>query len=395
MKTIFKLTGLLIVVIIALGAAVYFTGNTMNVMVRVFEPKHGFDLSKKGPAPDYADVANWAARPGAEDLSGLVPAGVERNRGLGSVDVFFIHPTGYMGGEDWNWKIDPQTSTEQNTQWMLANQASVFSSCCSVYAPRYRQASIFAYSARDPEITELALAFAYNDIERAFDYFIATQSEGRPFIIASHSQGTHHASILLKERISGTPLRDRMVAAYLIGGDITHETLNKLPDIAPCDRPNDLHCVAHWATYGNGGVPQQDWINEGRIVCTNPISWRDDGARVGPEGHMGGVVGTGRFAIKMFGGDTPDDIAFGPLQEPIAEHTWAECRDSILFVADQSETDFGSLALPNKNYHGLDYPLFHMDIRENASARTSAYFASLQIEESDEPVPAEQEEATE
>jgi hypothetical protein len=26
-----------------------------------------------------------------------------------------------------------------------------------------------------------------------------------------------------------------------------------------------------------------------------------------------------------------------------------------------------------KNYHGLDYPLFHMDISENARARAAAY----------------------
>jgi hypothetical protein len=26
-----------------------------------------------------------------------------------------------------------------------------------------------------------------------------------------------------------------------------------------------------------------------------------------------------------------------------------------------------------KNYHGLDYPLFHMDIRENARVRAAAY----------------------
>jgi hypothetical protein len=43
---------------------------------------------------------------------------------------------------------------------MMANQASAYNGCCNVYAPRYRQANIFAY-------------FRGNrDEVLAFDYFL-------------------------------------------------------------------------------------------------------------------------------------------------------------------------------------------------------------------------------
>ena len=83
---------------------------------------------------------------------------------------------------------------------MLANQASQFNGCCNVYAPRYREASIFAYLKGDAKLREQVLGFAYKDVARAFDYFIENYNGGRPFILASHSQGTHHGERLIKRR---------------------------------------------------------------------------------------------------------------------------------------------------------------------------------------------------
>jgi hypothetical protein len=54
---------------------------------------------------------------------------------------------------------------------------------------------------------------------------------------------------------------------------------------------------------------------------------------------------------------------------------WAECRNGILYVADQTNGPFGRYSFLNKNYHGADYPLFHMDIRVNAEARVAAYMS--------------------
>jgi hypothetical protein len=66
-------------------------------------------------------------------------------------------------------------------------------------------------------------------------------------------------------------------------------------------------------------------------------------------------------------------VQFPPLQAPVPAWTSAECRNGFLFVKDQSGSQFGKLDAGGKNYHGLDYPLFGMDIRENAIARATAY----------------------
>jgi hypothetical protein len=53
--------------------------------------------------------------------------------------------------------------------------------------------------------------------------------------------------------------------------------------------------------------------------------------------------------------------------------TGARCIKGILTVADQSGTPFDGLDLGGKNYHGLDYPLFHADIAINALVRIAVF----------------------
>jgi hypothetical protein len=89
--------------------------------------------------------------------------------------------------------------------------------------------------------------------------------------------------------------------------------------------------------------------------------------------HKGGVPPSGRFSMKMWGDDAPQGVAFEPLKAPVKALTWAECRRGLLFVADQTGGPLDGLDVGGKNYHGLDYPLFHMDVRENARARSAAY----------------------
>ena len=76
--------------------------------------------------------------------------------------------------------------------------------------------------------------------------------------------------------------------------------------------------------------------------------------------------------MQVWGDDSPQGVVFEPLGRPMPELTWAECRAGILRVADQSGNPLGRLSLGG-NYHGLDYPLFHMDIRKNAVERGAAY----------------------
>jgi hypothetical protein len=363
-----------------IGVAIVFSGNTLTVIGWLWGPKHGWDLAQKAPAPDYAQAASWAAWPGRESPAAFVPQGVAQQDGVRAVDVFFIHPTGYLNGGDWNSPLNAKSRTEENTQWMLANQASAFNGCCNVYAPRYREASIFRWWSASDDIAQKAMDFAYADVLRAFDHYIANENKGRPFIIASHSQGTWHALRLIQDKIDGTSLQPSMIAAYIIGGQVKNADVAALESVKVCDGPAETGCIVHWATFLDGAnVPPM----MSDLVCVNPLSWRRDGGRADAALHQGGVPPSGSFSGKLWGDDAPQGVVFEPLGAPLPKLTWAACKDGILRVADQSGNPIGKLAIFG-NYHGLDYPLFHMDIRKNVAERVGAY---LQRALADGPAP--------
>jgi hypothetical protein len=383
-KWLLRILILLVAAVLVSAAAIYFTGNTLPVIAYLGKPHHGWDMRYKAPPPDYATAGAWAALPSKPGDTALVPAGVAPPPKDPPVDVFFIHPTGYLSGGDWNSHLDANSKTEENTRWMMANQASAFNGCCAVYAPRYRETSIYRYFSTDPDILKKATDLAYGDVDRAFTYFLEHYSKGRPFIIAGHSQGTEHGFRLLRERIDGTPLADRLVAAYLIGfaTDLNDKNAATLKTVHVCASATDLHCFVHWATFGDGGKAEP--ALKYKPVCVNPLTWQRDGAMAAKTLSRGAEPITGTFAFSMFGNETPAGTAFGPLAAPLKQWTWAACRGGLLTVADQAGSDFGKISIGNKNYHGLDYPLFAIDIRENAKARVAAY---LQAQVTDGPAP--------
>jgi hypothetical protein len=373
MIRLLKYLGLITALVVAAAAAVHFTGNTPRVVVFLLKPHHGWDLSKKAPQPDYESETNWAALPGRDSLAKSAPPGEPVAEG--DVDVFFVHPTGYLHGGDWNSPMDPDTKTEENLKWMMANQASVFSSCCRIFAPRYREASIYRYLAAPPEIAGPAMDFAYADVVRAFENFIATRNQDRPFILAGHSQGTTHGMRLLAEKIDGTPLADRMVAAYLIGSRVTNAEAAALKQVKVCDSAEQTGCLVHYAAFGEGAEPGPDYRN---LVCVNPLSWRRDGDLTPKDKHRGAVAPSGRFQFPFFS-DRATGVEFGPLGKPIPGLTSAVCKDGLLILDDMRQTPLARLIIQEWNYHGLDYPAFHMDLRENIRVRIEAYKANAQV----------------
>lgn len=356
------------IVLAAAAAVIVTTGAAGRIAYWILAPSHGWDLAKKAPEPDYAEAKNWAALPGDGGLATRMPEG--ETIATAGVDVFFVHPTGYLHGGDWNSPMDPNSRTEENTKWMMANQASVFSSCCNVYAPRYREATIWRYLGAPKDIANKTMDFAYADVARAFDNFISTRNEGRPFIVASHSQGTEHAFRLVKEKIDGTPLADRMIAAYLIGFQIKNAAVDALKDVRVCDSPDQTKCLIHYATFGPGATPPKELFED--VLCVNPLSWRRNGGRVEAAAHIGGVPASGQFQMS-WRGDTATGVEFKPLGATVGQLTGAACDKGLLIVDDLRESPFKSLILQQWNYHGLDYPLFHMDLRRNVKTRIDAY----------------------
>src|SRR5204862_7705510 len=137
-----------------------------------------------------------------------------------ATNVFFLHPTTYLNPARWNAAFDDPGKGVGGggVETTLRAQASAFAKCCRIFAPRYRQATLYAFLDTEGEGVK-AIDLAYQDVRRAFDAFVARNS-GKPFIIAGHSQGSIHLLRLIQERIAGTSLQQLLIAAYPIGAAV-------------------------------------------------------------------------------------------------------------------------------------------------------------------------------
>ena len=99
---------------------------------------------------------------------------------------------------DWNADIWSDDVRNAVLQIAVKYQASAWSKAGNLYVPYYRQAHyrIFFEPFKDQGIEAWNIAFT--DVKNAFQYYLENFNEGKPIIIASHSQGSMHAKELIK-----------------------------------------------------------------------------------------------------------------------------------------------------------------------------------------------------
>jgi hypothetical protein len=349
-----------------------------DIVQAMRSPAAPFDPKAVPPAPDYAQSAAWLALPDSNGMERSAPSGSAAVAvAQAPADVFFIHPTTFKGNRLWNAPYDADDAAAPLNGPVLLEQASVFNACCRIFAPHYRQASLAGLK------DAAAFDLAYDDVLRAFRYFIAHQNAGRPFIIASHSQGTGHALRLLQDAVIGTPLQQRMVAAYLIGGYAPHDydTIG----LPVCDAPRQTGCVLAYNTseVGRNGarmlIDHKTYWWQGRIklrdpsapICVNPLTWRDE-ARDRTAAPAAANAGSVPFPKPPF--------AAGPVVLPLVPHlTGAACRNGLLEVDIPWSAPRGfrdTLSLLFGSYHRGDYGIFYSALRSNAVARVAAWRAA-------------------
>ena len=327
------------------------------------------------PPPDYGRPSAWAGWPDRASTADALPPGVAvvpvSDR---SADVFFVHPTTYFGGAQSARFDEPGAARTRLEQGVLRFQVSAFNGCCRTYVPRYRQAALAAFLRKNATTAQRTAAYelAYSDVRRAFDYYIAHENHGRPFILASHSQGSLHAMRLLEERIAGTPLQAQLVAAYLIGYSVPEEI--ERAGVPVCRAARATGCLLDWNTVAadaddNRGAERLIWLAGryqpfagGRRVCVNPLNWVPDGA-ADASLNLGALpaVGPGQA-----------------LRASVPQLTGARCDAGLLRVSiPRSERrGFANLLTLFGSYHVFDYNLFYTNIRVNAAERVAAYRAA-------------------
>ena len=369
------LLGVLIVAAL-LGAATFVYRDEIAVLLAFnrLKPAQPFSAASTPASPDYSQRESWAALPDREDSADALPAiGVMDQQASAAVDVFFVHPTTYFGTGNWNQPLASKQVNLLTDVFVMRGQAAAFNSCCRIYAPRYRQATIYSFLDKSGS-GPAALQVAYSDVERAFEYFLQHFSKDRPFILASHSQGSVHLRTLLEKRITGTSLRNRLVAAYAIGFSLNAEELaQSVPDVPVCQSAEQIGCIVSWNAVG----PEvTKYVDTSRNMCVNPLTWKTDGAPADASLNLGGVAYPGRFAGTLADlKELPQEyIDAEPVVEPgVAD---AQCVDGMLLVREISSRHYSSRPMGRDNYHVYDYHLFAMNLRKNAELRVAQYLAN-------------------
>lgn len=301
---------------------------------------------------DYSNLDNWAAHPAKEDMADLQPEKTElADQSNLPVDVFFIHPTTYWNDKDydqWNAPIDLQKLNDKTDKTSIKYQASIFNKVGKVYAPRYRQAHLEAYLTKDSISSKLAFQKAYKDVEAAFEYYIENENNGRPFIIASHSQGTTHAGKLMKKFLDNKPLQAQFVAAYVVGMPAPPKFFETIP---PCETPEQTNCFCSWRTFEKGHYPKKEDRKHSNSVNTNPLTWKNDQSFASRKLNKGSI-------LRNFNKIVPNLVD-------------AQADNGVLWV---NKPKFpGSFFFRTKNYHIIDFNLFYFNIQENANLRVEAF----------------------
>ncbi len=293
------------------------------------------------PTPDYSEKASWLAFPDNPDEH--------------TADILWFYPTVLEEGDMLMDYTDKDL--QQAAMGTIDHQASVFTDSANLYAPFYRQLNKNGFSLELSKVNEL-LAYGQSDMWRAIAYYLEHYNNGRPFIIAGHSQGSSNLLEILKENWGTTGKEDLLVAAYLIGWSITPADIAENPLIRMCESATDINCFIAYNSLKDGLQDQSIQITAGTWV-TNPLSWEsstEDGELVPAYDNLGAVF-------------------FPEGEEPVyyPGFTSAQIKDSGL-VCDVADPDLISpSAMPVGIYHRDDYSLFYMNLKENARQRILAF----------------------
>lgn len=362
------LIGLGVLVFLGLLVAVSFT----SILRWAMAPRGAFDPARVPAAPDYADARAWSALPGQVRTAELALPGLPAiDPARAAADVFYVHPTTYVG-PTWNGAVDDPAQNRATDRVATRLQASAFSGCCALYAPRYRQATAGVFMRATPD-GQRALDLAYQDVSAAFRHYLDHENHGRPFFLVAHSQGSAHALRLLREQIAGRPLRAHLVAAYLVGWPISQAVAARdFPDVPVCATPEQTGCLVSWNArapkYQPGDFEIREFPREGEppappspSVCVNPLTFHADEAAASVAQNQGAVFW---------------EEAEPRIQPGFAD---AQCQGGTLAVATLGarKRDFASRlldrALGPGNYHPIEYQIFFMNIRNNAQQRLNAF----------------------
>lgn len=290
---------------------------------------------------NYNDNHNWASLPMISK----------------DVDVFYVYPTVSRNNSG---VMDIMNDDERElVHGIIKSQASVFESSTNVFAPFYRQMSTFVQIPINGDATNTKeFKQGVADVEDAFEYYIRNLNYNRPFIIAGHSQGTMALIELIKKQFGkNEELRNRLVAAYLIGYTVTNYDLSK-SGLTAAKNATDVGVVITYNTQSVTSKGGPMLLNGAH--CINPLNWRTDDAISHSSENLGAV---------FFNDQT------GEFEREVVKYCGAQIDSetgALLTTIPVGETlDIGPY---NEGvYHRYDYAFWYRNLQKNVNDRINAY----------------------
>ena len=311
-----------------------------------------------GESVDYDKASNWLRIP----------------KLLKKADTFFLYPTIFSNSEKDAPAYSPIDSAMMRVgaEYAYFKDGMAFEDSTNVFAPFYRQSNLAHIATyRDEALMEAHRDLPRTDVYGALDYYFRNFNNGRPFILAGHSQGAIMTLMVLEEYMKAHPtLYERMIAAYVVGYSVTKEDLIRFPHLKFAEGETDTGCIISWNTEGPKNKDADSIVVRKGAVCINPINWKRDDTYAPASDNLGSRIDLGgrKFDEKKPGlADARIDLERGVVI----------CTNEALrrtTVGADIPDPFGP-----DSFHGGDYPFYFNNVRENARKRVEAFYKKGEI----------------
>ena len=303
-------------------------------------------------ATDYSQKSNWLSQPEITK----------------DVDAFYIYSTSYFessfekGASDYA-SLD-NAEMREGAQQEYVDQATVFEESCNVFTPWYRQFGMRYASevmAKTGSLDEAIAGVLYSDITAALDYYFEHCNQGRPFIIAGHSQGSAIVRYVLKHYFKEHPdYYKRMVAAYAIGYSITKDDLKDYPHLKFATGETDTGVIISWNTESPANEGQKNGVVLPGAISINPINWKRDETYAPAEENLGGY----------YYNEEKKQMEKVP---HVADAQVNLKRGTVITTVKNVPPVTGTDFFGPGSYHEDDYELYFFNLKANVAARVAAY----------------------
>jgi hypothetical protein len=334
-----------------------------EILRAALDPKQPFQTYRPPPAPDYADRRAWALAP----ANPTHPSPTDP-----PVDVFFVHPTTFDGGREWLGAIGQADADRFLFRVVLPNDAGPFQQVGRVFAPRYRQASLYASSMTLRDDALDARRFAYRDIRAAFEVYLRNDNQGRPIILAGVGQGAKLISHLLQDVVDPDPaLRQRIAAVYMLDTALPAADYGPSSPLPACRERQEARCVVAWSMAPEGKqriakrmlARAMVWTPDNRLapldgrpaLCVNPLLGAQSEGPAPPKLNRGAANATG--------------LEWGLRPSFLHNQVGAQCRGGLLYVTAPSSPSLQPTGFWARRRKARPFNLFYADIEADAEAR--------------------------